>query len=135
KDEGSLAFAAYAHIGENVSMQTLQNEFFATKTLGDGILVKHISGDGEISFRNYKNVQLKSSVDTEKLPNVLRILVQQLDDERATITNSESFYPSGTIGEGSKYVLKAVLEHRPGHYVAHLNTSQGMITANDSAVH
>lgn len=135
KELSNLTFCAYSHLNETVSMQTLQNEFFAMEPLADGTTVKHVTENGDVIYRKYKNVQVKKTIDMNNLPKVLRILVQQLDGQRATIKQPEFFYPSGKPGIGPKYVLKSIVEHMPGHYVAHLNTSQGLVTANDGWVH
>lgn len=134
--KGCYTFSAFSYMNSSVSMETLSKEFLATETI-DEALLKHISKTGEITYRKYKNVKRKKALNLEpkNLPKVLRITIQQLDGQRATITRPDIFYPSGKQGVGPKYTLKAIIEHLPGHYVAHVKTANGMLTANDGHVH
>ncbi len=71
----------------------------------------------------------KRSVNPDNLPNVLLVKVVYSRKKKMKITNPETVHISGY-----KYRLAAVIEHMPGHYVAHVVKPSGMFTANDSRV-
>jgi hypothetical protein len=133
---GTIGLSAYDYLKADVTMSTLIKNSWETESLTDYI-VKHVSETGEISYRKYNHVERRKSLDVSKnnYPPVMRVTIQQLDGQRATITRPDTLYPSGKEGVGPKYRLAAVIEHMPGHYVAHLKTTGGMLTANDSFVH
>ena len=77
---------------------------------------------------------LKKEIPQQKFPEVIRITVKQLEDEKAILTQTDTVYPFGS-GNGPKYRLQSIIEHRPGHYVAHTRQADNrFIEANDGWV-
>jgi hypothetical protein len=134
---GTLTLSAYPYLNGSVTMNALLKDFWKEETL-DEYFVKHIDKEnGTVSYRKYKNVERKITLDLEKseMPKVLLITIQQLDGNRASITRPDEIYPSGIEGIGPRYKLASGIEHMPGHYVAHVATANGIVQANDGWVH
>lgn len=135
-EAGTMTLSAMPHLNKAVTMNKLITEFWDGGTF-EYIINYKSPETGEVTYRKYHDVKHEISLDLEKsnFPKVLRVTIQQLDGQRARVTNPEVIYPSGFEGVGPRYRLASVIEHRPGHYVAHIVTPNGFIEANDGWVH
>lgn len=132
--EPTIEVAAYGYLDQEVSMQRLVDETWAPEDLSN-VKVASLDDKGLPCVRKYQRMRLQKEVTAKEPPEVIRITVKQLEENKATLTHADTLFPMGT-GNGPMYKLKAVIEHRPGHYVAHIRGEDGMyVEANDSWVH
>lgn len=129
----SIEVSAYGYLGKSADMQTLINENWQSEIIQD---VKIVGKDdkGVTCVINYPIANRKKIPNAKQPPNVIRIIVKQLEFQKSVITNPEKIYPFGN-NKGPKYNLRSVIEHRPEHYVAHVLQGKTMMEANDSFVH
>ncbi len=130
----ALEVSAFAYLGGNVPMQRLIDDYWTDEIISD-VKIKDIDENGNFHVKQYQSFTVNKQPVFDQTPEVLRITVIQADWEKATINNPQKIYPFGSE-RGPQYELKAIIEHRPGHYVAHLVDKNGnFIEANDSFVH
>ncbi len=127
---GSFTLSAYQYMNAEVSMDILFKNFWKDETLENYLLMELDEDNSEVVYKRYKTATRKKSLNQDTLPKVLRVTVQQMGEQRARIAKPETVCLSDRT-----YRLAAVIEHKPGHYVAHVVRPGGMITANDSLVH
>jgi len=135
KSSPTLEVAAFAHMGRSVPLQTLIDDTWADEIISN-VKVADKDKDGSPCVKQFEAMRLQKKVGLQTaFPELIRITVKQLEDAKSTMTRTDEVYPFGS-GNGPKYRLQAIIEHRPGHYVAHARRDNGeFIEANDSWVH
>lgn len=129
----TVEVAAYLYMDSEVPLQRLINETWGNEAIS-AKFVEH-SQEGQAVFKQFDSMSLQKKVSAEEFPEVVRITVKQLEEGKATITHTDTVFPFGN-GNGPQYRLQAIIEHRPGHYVAHTRDGNGQfIEANDGWVH
>lgn len=129
----TVEVAAYLYMNSEVPLQQLINETWGDEKIS-AKFVEH-GQEGQAVFKQFNSMRLEKKVRAEEFPEVVRITVKQLEGHKATITDTDTVFPFGN-GNGPQYRLQAIIEHRPGHYVAHTRDGNGQfIEANDGWVH
>ncbi|MFI0434156.1 MAG: hypothetical protein ACH350_00325 [Parachlamydiaceae bacterium] len=131
----TVEVAAAQYLNGSVPMQRLIDERWGKESLSD-VKVADWDEKGFPCVKKFNSMHLKKKVNTQvELPEVIRITVKQSEFYKANLTDADEIYPFGSRN-GDKYRLVALIEHRPGHYVAHTRGGDGkLIEANDSWVH
>ncbi|MFI5344397.1 MAG: hypothetical protein ACHQUC_09280 [Chlamydiales bacterium] len=132
--DSNLEVSAAAYLGGIVSMQQLIDENWQNETINQVVKVLCYKEDGAPEVREYSSFTLSKAAAVAEAPEVIKITIKQSDGLKATISHAETIYPFGE-GKGPKYELKAAIEHRPSHYVAHLFQNGRILEANDRLVH
>lgn len=130
----TIEVSAYAYLNDSVDMQSLIEETWADEQI-EGVWISSEDEQGNPCVKEYRNCTLHKEANAKEAPEVIRVTVKQLEEDKATIKKANRIYPFGR-GNGPAYELKSIIEHRPGHYVAHIPQKDGSsIEANDSWVH
>lgn len=133
--EGMLTLNAYPYLSQKVSAKKLLDDFWAPTDLEE-YFVKHYDSDGRASYRIYRKARrtMELNLVGGKWPDVIPVTVQQMSPMRATVTAPEFLHLTSNDGVKQRYRLGSILEHTGSHYIAHLHTPAGMVTADDSTV-
>lgn len=130
-NESNLQLSALNYLNATVPMQQLIDESWQQGTVHQKFL--GFTSENDAQLRNY-TFNRSRTPNVAEAPEVIKITILQFDGQRAKLSGAESVYPFGN-GRGPRYELKAAIEHRPGHYVAHLFQNGRILEANDSWVH
>ncbi len=129
-----LTLNPYLVQGNNISLQTLVNQFYEGQEVAS--LTFKEENDGETACYHYENVERSQHmVLGGPYPDVIQVNVIQIDEQHIKLQHPQILYPAGTVQEGPGYRLVAIIEHRPGHYVTYRAGDQdALILANDATV-
>lgn len=122
----------FSLLNDGASLQTLIDESWQDE-IREGFY-KNYDETGVLFVGEYKNLSIVREPIIDRAPEVIRVMLSQDEYHKIALSGIETIYPFGKE-KGPQYELKAVIEHRPGHYVAHIsNGNKGMIEVNDDHI-
>lgn len=128
----TIEVAGFLYLGQSVPMQQLIDEFWADEQVGN-FKIRDTNDNGITFVKKYDSFTVSKKASFDQAPEVIRITVKQDQRDKTRVDNPQTVYPFGNSGPA--YHLKAIIEHRGVHYVAHVEKDPGnFLEADDGTV-